>query len=72
MRYLVTGGAGFIGSHLVDSLTTRGDSVIVLDDFSTGRHENIEHVLDSDLVEVVEGSVLDEGLVDDLVRSVDA
>ena len=42
MRYLITGGAGFIGSHLVDALTTRGDEVVVLDDLSTGRLENLE------------------------------
>ena len=72
LRYLVTGGAGFIGSHVVDALTTRGDSVLVLDDFSTGRRENLEHIVDSDLVELVEGSVLDEELVADCVRSVDA
>ena len=72
MRYLVTGGAGFIGSHLVDALTMRGDSVLVLDDLSTGRLENLEGVIESDLVEFVEGSVLDEDLVDDCMRSVDA
>jgi UDP-glucose 4-epimerase len=71
MRYLITGGAGFIGSHLVDALTTRGDSVVVLDDLSTGRRENLEHVLDSGLVEFIEGSVVDQGLVDDCMRSVD-
>jgi UDP-glucose 4-epimerase len=42
MRYLITGGAGFIGSHLVDALTTRGDHVLVLDDLSTGRLENLD------------------------------
>jgi UDP-glucose 4-epimerase len=72
MRYLVTGGAGFIGSHLVDALTGRGDSVLILDDLSTGRLENIEHVLDSELVEFVEGSVVDAGIVDECMRSVDA
>jgi UDP-glucose 4-epimerase len=72
MRYLITGGAGFIGSHLVDALTTRGDNVLVLDDLSTGRLENLEHILDSDLVEFVEGSVLDVGLVNDCMESVDA
>ena len=71
MRYLITGGAGFVGSHLVDALTTRGDSVLVLDDLSTGRIENLEHVLDSELVEFVEGSVLDEEVVDECMRSVD-
>jgi UDP-glucose 4-epimerase len=71
MRYLITGGAGFIGSHLVDALTTRGDSVLVLDDLSTGRRENLEHVLDSDLVEFTEGSVLDQSLVDECFATVD-
>jgi UDP-glucose 4-epimerase len=42
MRALVTGGAGFIGSHLVDALVARGDEVLVLDDLSTGKHENLE------------------------------
>jgi UDP-glucose 4-epimerase len=72
MRYLITGGAGFIGSHLVDALTARDDTVVILDDLSTGRIENIQHILDSGLVELVEGSVLDEALVDDLVGSTDA
>jgi UDP-glucose 4-epimerase len=71
MRYLITGGAGFIGSHLVDALTMRGDSVVVVDDLSTGRLENLEHVLDSELVEFVEGSVLHEALVDECMRSVE-
>jgi UDP-glucose 4-epimerase len=71
MRCLITGGAGFIGSHLVDSLTTRGDGVLVLDDFSTGSRSNLEHAFNSDLVDVVEGSVLDEDLVDDCMQEVD-
>ena len=44
MRILVTGGAGFIGSHLVEELVARGCEVTVLDDFSTGREENLEAV----------------------------
>jgi UDP-glucose 4-epimerase len=71
MRYLITGGAGFIGSHLVDALMTRGESVLVLDDLSTGRRENLEHALDSELVEFIEGSVVDESLVDTCFGSVD-
>ena len=72
MRYLITGGAGFIGSHLVDALTARGDEVLVLDDLSTGRLENLAHIADSDSVELVEGSVLDAALVESLVLEADA
>src|SRR4051794_14153597 len=72
VKYLVTGGAGFIGSHLVEALAARGDHVLVLDDLSTGERRNIEHLLTSGSVELVEGSILDEDLVDDCVRSADA
>jgi len=58
---LVTGGAGFIGSHLVDALLARGDEVRVLDDFSTGRRENLAHCLAD--IELLEGDVRDKGLV---------
>ena len=44
MRYLITGGAGFIGSHLADELIHRGHTVHVLDDLSTGAMENIRHL----------------------------
>ena len=54
-RYLVTGGAGFIGSHLVEALTHAGHAVRVLDNFSTGRIENIEGLLPS--IELVEGDI---------------
>jgi UDP-glucose 4-epimerase len=70
--YLVTGGSGFIGSHLVDAMLARGDRVIVLDDLSTGDLCNLEHALDSDRFELREGSILDAALVDDCMRSADA
>jgi len=72
MRYLITGGGGFIGSHLADALVTRGDGVLILDDLSTGRRTNVEHLLEADLVEFVEGSILDPDLVDQCVASVDS
>ncbi|HET7590141.1 MAG TPA: NAD-dependent epimerase/dehydratase family protein [Solirubrobacterales bacterium] len=64
MRYLITGGAGFIGSHLADALVSRGDEVLVLDDLSTGRLENLELCMGTGSMEFVEGSILDEELVD--------
>jgi nucleoside-diphosphate-sugar epimerase len=72
MRYLLTGGAGFIGSHLADALVARGDEVLILDDLSTGRRENIDHLLDHPSVEFVEGSVLDAAVVDDCMGSAHA
>jgi UDP-glucose 4-epimerase len=71
LNFLLTGGAGFVGSHLLDQLVDRGDSVVVLDDFSTGRKENIAHHSQDKAVEVVEGSILDTGLVDKLVSKSD-
>jgi UDP-glucose 4-epimerase len=68
---LVTGGAGFIGSHLVDGLVAAGHSVIVLDDLSTGRHDNLRQHAGSTTVEFVLGSILNEALVDDVVRRAD-
>ncbi|OHB83879.1 MAG: nucleoside-diphosphate sugar epimerase [Planctomycetes bacterium RBG_16_64_12] len=71
MRYLVTGGAGFIGSHLVEALLEGEHEVLVLDDFSTGRHENIAHLEPCDRLEVICASVTDTDLVRDCVPSVD-
>jgi len=62
-RALVTGGAGFIGSHLVDRLVAQGYGVTVLDDFSTGRIENLETARQAGDVSIVEGSVLDKDAV---------
>ena len=59
--YLVTGGAGFIGSHLVEALLARGDRVRVLDDFSTGSWDNLEGVRDR--AEVIEGDITDPSTV---------
>lgn len=66
MQVLVTGGAGFIGSHLVDALIEQGHSVAIIDDLSTGRLDNISHLLNNPRLEFIEGSILDEPLVDRL------
>jgi dTDP-glucose 4,6-dehydratase len=58
MRVLVTGGAGFLGSHLCDLLIARGDTVVCIDDLSTGRTQNIEHHAGSPLFTFIHGSVL--------------
>ncbi len=71
MKYLVTGGAGFIGSHLCDALLERGDSVVVLDNLSTGNRKNIEHLVGNPSFELIEGSILDVEIVDKAVASVD-
>lgn len=71
MKYLVTGGAGFIGSHLTDALIARGDSVICLDNLSTGNSHNIEHLVGNPSFEFISGSILDVGLVDSVVARVD-
>jgi UDP-glucose 4-epimerase len=71
MRHLVTGGAGFIGSHLADALIKRGDSVIVLDNLSTGALKNIEHLKGNSDFEFVQGSILDPKIVECVVESVD-
>jgi UDP-glucose 4-epimerase len=68
--YLVTGGAGFIGSHLATTLVERGESVRVLDDLSTGRLENLGELLPKQ-IEFVRGAVTDRKVVDEAVRGVD-
>ena len=71
MRALITGGSGFIGSHLADRLLERGDQVIILDDLSTGRLANIAHLDGDPNAEFVLGSVLNADLVDHVVSRVD-
>jgi UDP-glucose 4-epimerase len=71
LRYLITGGAGFIGSHVADALAAGRDQVVILDDFSTGRRANIEHLAASGGVELVAGSVTEASLVDELIARCD-
>ena len=65
MKYLITGGAGFIGSHLSEALTRRGDSVIVIDNLSTGKNTF------NSSVEFIEGSIFDLPLMDKLISQSD-
>ena len=68
MKALVTGGAGFIGSHIVDRLLQDGHEVIVLDDFSTGHRENLA---EKEKLEVVEGDIRNFNTVNDCMHGVD-
>lgn len=67
-RCVVTGGAGFIGSHLVERLLARGDEVAVLDDFSTGRRENLETLGSHPRLQVVAGSIADPLILADTLK----
>lgn len=74
MKYLVTGGAGFIGSHIVGALLESGAPVRVLDNFSTGRRENLEGLarhFNENQLEVLEGDLRDASRVEEAVRGVD-
>ena len=66
MRVLVSGGAGFIGSHLCDSLIADGQDVVCVDNFITGRRKNIEHLLDNPSFTLVEHDIVNE--LDDSIR----
>lgn len=71
MKIFMTGGAGFIGSHLTERLIHEGHEVTVLDDLSTGRRENLATVQGSNALHFVEGSILDDDLVQDLAAEAD-
>ena len=71
MKVLITGGAGFIGSHLSDELLALGNEVTVLDNLSTGRFENIAHLEGNKSFQFVEGTILNEMLIDKLVERCD-
>ena len=74
LKYLVSGGAGFIGSHIAHALLAQGAHVRVLDNFSTGKRENLEELtrrFKGDHLEIVEGDVRDASRVEEAVRGVD-
>ena len=68
-RYLVTGGAGFIGSNIVEELVGRGEDVVVLDDLSTGKMENIEPFMDR--IDFIKGDIRDGDMVEKAMNGVD-
>jgi len=71
MKLLITGGAGFIGSHLCESALAQGHSVIALDDLSTGDSNNLKDCINNPKFTLAKGSILDEALVEKLTDSVD-
>ncbi|MGD2206500.1 MAG: GDP-mannose 4,6-dehydratase, partial [Anaerolineae bacterium] len=71
MRILVTGGAGYIGSNLVDTLIADGHEIFVVDNLSTGKIDNIQHLLDHERFHFVNDTILNEVLMDRIVAQVD-
>ncbi len=71
MEILITGGAGFVGSHLCERLVADGHSVVAIDDFSTGRAANLDNLKGSKDFTLVEGSILDSALLNPLIKNSD-
>ena len=69
MKYLITGGAGFIGSHLAESLISRGDQVVIFDNLSTGSAMNLSGIKEKIIFQ--EGNILDKAVIDKLVAESD-
>ena len=67
MKILITGGAGFIGSHLADRLLENGEEVYVIDDLSSGSLKNVEHLQDNPQFHLVVDTVLHEAVMNELV-----
>jgi UDP-glucose 4-epimerase len=71
MKILITGGAGFIGSHLADKLIEQGHEITAIDNLSTGRYSNVEHLEGRDNFRLIIDTVLNERLMEELIRDTD-
>ena len=71
MKILITGGAGFVGSHLADKLIGEGHEITVIDDLSTGRYSNVEHLDGGKNFRLIIDTVLNEKLMEELIRETD-
>jgi len=71
MKILITGGAGFVGSHLADKLISQGHEITVIDDLSTGRYSNVAHLEDTERFRLIIDTVLNERLMEELIRETD-
>lgn len=71
MKILITGGAGFVGSHLADKLIGQGHEITVIDDLSTGRYSNVEHLEGNPKFRLIIDTVLNADLMEELVRETD-
>jgi len=71
MKILITGGAGFVGSHLADKLIDQGHEITVIDDLSTGRYSNVEHLEGTPNFRLIIDTVLNQDLMEELIRESD-
>jgi len=71
MKILITGGAGFVGSHLADKLIGQEHEITVIDDLSTGRYSNVAHLEDTERFRLIIDTVLNEKLMEELIRETD-
>ena len=71
MKMLITGGAGFIGSHLCDKYTSEGHTVLCLDNFMSGNLMNVRHLLDNRNFKLIKGDVRDYDLLEKIMRDID-
>ncbi|MEK7725369.1 MAG: GDP-mannose 4,6-dehydratase [Acidobacteriota bacterium] len=71
MKILITGGAGFVGSHLADKLWNQGHDITVIDDLSTGRYANVAHLEGKERFQLIIGTILNEDLMERLIRDTD-